>query len=175
MHKTFLIPILLTAFLYGCVANFKDDPLFRTTITPWALITVQQETVEASYTQTPYVITATPLQTVVPTLQIATTTPTPDCPVYPPITVGYIPDLDLGGKQSVVSVIQNCSFLSIVGGGWSMDISPDGCTFYADKGYPCDFSVNENGNIRAYYHNKVGRDFLICLAVDSKSFNVDCQ
>lgn len=158
MHKTFLIPILLTAFLYACTAVATEVPTFAD--------------IPTSATQTPYVITATPYATL--GSDTATPSSTPDCPVYPPITVGYIPDLDLGGKQSVVSVSQNCAFVTIAGEGWSVSLSPDSCIFYADKEYPCDFTVNENGNIRAYYHNKVNRDFLICLAIDSKSFNKEC-
>jgi len=131
------------------------------------------------------IVSSTP--TFAPTETLSpTSTDTPSCPPrhLEGLTVGYIPALDLGGKQSAVSVELQCGLLAIWGDGWSISgvVSDDGlslasCTLYADRQYTCDlrFRNVDNLNVAASYTNKAGKDYTICLASDYTSFNEECE
>ena len=125
-------------------------------------------------------VTATPVPSNTPTI-----TPTAACPprVFDSLTVGYIPGLDLGGKQSPVVVDYGCYALSITGEGWAINgiLAEDGfslasCMFSADKDYACHlyFRNLETMNVDVGYTDKVGRDYPICLAADRLDFRGEC-
>lgn len=131
------------------------------------------------------VVTATELQTAVPTLQ-NTVEPTDDCPpeYLANITVGYVPGLDLGDKKAAVATSQGCALLVVMGNGWRLSgqVAPDGlslvtCTLSTDRDYPCELVIRnlDSMNIVSYYENKVGKNHAICLAVSNKDYNVDCE
>jgi len=100
------------------------------------------------------------------------------------LTVGYIPALDLGGKQSTITVDIRCGLLTIYGYHWFIDgvLADDGlslasCTLYADRQYPCDvyFRNSDNLNVAASYTNKAGKDFTICVAADYQNYGEGCE
>jgi len=119
------------------------------------------ETMSPADTPVVIVVTATP--------QIVTIEPTDAAPVCPPellgqVTVGHLPELDLGEKKSPVSVSFGCMLVTVSGEGWSLRglLSEDGtklttCALFADRQtlYPCTLELRnlDHLNVRAFYQN----------------------
>lgn len=137
-------------------------------------------------TQTPYVVVMTATQEPA-TVEVPTEEPTPICPPEhaAQITVGYIPWLDVGEKKSPVTVSFGCMLLTVdFGEGVYLQglLSEDGqkldtCTLYASYPFPCTLELRnpDHLNVRAFYFNKNGERFAICLAKDNKNYIDGCQ